>query len=209
MATRWLVTALLLANLGGVVPAEAAQVAPPPRAQAPAGAAPKVAVALISEAAGIEPGAALWVGLRQRIAPGWHTYWLNPGDSGEPPTIDWALPAGWRAGPIVWPLPERVPVGPLMSCGYSTRKAAPTAVLLDATGVVGRQYGATNTPHMYVLDRAGRLVYAGAIDDRPTSRRADVQGANNYVRAALEAVAAGQPVKTPVTRAYGCTVKYP
>jgi hypothetical protein len=62
---------------------------------------------------------------------------------------------------------------------------------------------------MYVVDRTGRLVYAGAIDDRPTSRRSDVQGANNYVRAALEAVTAGQPVKTPVTRAYGCTVKYP
>jgi len=90
----------------------------------------------------------------------------------------------------------------------STRKAAPTAVLLDEKGVVGRMYGATNTPHMYIVDKAGLLVYAGAIDDRPTSRRADVPGANNYVRAALEAVAAGQPVKTPVTRAYGCTVKY-
>jgi hypothetical protein len=51
-------------------------------------------------------------------------------------------------------------------------------------------------------------MYAGAIDDRPTTRRADVQGAQNYVREALQAVAAGQPVKTPVTRAYGCTVKY-
>jgi peroxiredoxin len=90
-----------------------------------------------------------------------------------------------------------------------TRKAAPTAVVLDETGVVGRMYGATNTPHMYVVDRTGRLVYAGAIDDRPTSRRSDVQGASNYVRAALEAVTAGQPVKTPITRAYGCTVKYP
>ncbi|HXJ77874.1 MAG TPA: thioredoxin family protein [Candidatus Methylomirabilis sp.] len=90
----------------------------------------------------------------------------------------------------------------------AARKAAPTAVLLDDKGVVGHMYGATNTPHMYVVDKAGTLVYAGAIDDRPTTRRADVQGANNYVRAALEAVAAGQPVKTPVTRAYGCTVKY-
>ena len=90
----------------------------------------------------------------------------------------------------------------------STRKAAPTAVLLDEKGVVGRMYGATNTPHMYVVDKTGLLVYAGAIDDRPTTRRADVQGANNYVRAALEAVVAGQPVKTPLTRAYGCTVKY-
>jgi peroxiredoxin len=90
----------------------------------------------------------------------------------------------------------------------ATRKAQPTAVLLDPTGVVGRAYGATNTPHMYVIDKAGTLMYAGAIDDRPTSRRSDVQGARNYVREALQAVAAGQPVPTPVTRAYGCTVKY-
>src|SRR5215831_7373025 len=90
----------------------------------------------------------------------------------------------------------------------TTRKAAPTAVLLDEKGSVGHLYGATNTPHMYVVDKTGMLVYAGAIDDRPTTRRSDVQGANNYVRAALESVAAGQPVKTPVTRAYGCTVKY-
>ena len=90
----------------------------------------------------------------------------------------------------------------------TSRKAAPTAVLLDTKGVAGKRYGATNTPHMYVVDEMGLLVYAGDIDDRPTSRRADVQGANDYVRAALDAVAAGQPVKTPVTRAYGCTVKY-
>ena len=90
----------------------------------------------------------------------------------------------------------------------TTRKASPTMVLLDEKGVVGHMYGATNTPHMYIVDKAGILVYAGAIDDRPTTRRADVQGASNYVRAALESVTAGQPVKTPVTRAYGCTVKY-
>ena len=89
-----------------------------------------------------------------------------------------------------------------------TRKAVPTAVVLDAKGAVGKMYGATNTPHMYVVDKSGVLVYAGAIDDKPTTRKSDVQGAQNYVRAALQAVAAGQPVKTPVTRAYGCTVKY-
>jgi peroxiredoxin len=88
------------------------------------------------------------------------------------------------------------------------REAAPTAVLLDPQGTVGKLYRATNTPHMYVIDTKGILVYAGAIDDRPTTRRADVQGAQNYVRTALEAVMAGQPVKTPQTRAYGCTVKY-
>src|SRR5262245_64694902 len=90
----------------------------------------------------------------------------------------------------------------------TSRKAAPTAVLLDPHGGVGKLYGATNTPHMYVVDKTGLLVYAGAIDDRPTTRRSDVEGANTSVRAALASVAAGQPVKTPVTRAYGCTVKY-
>jgi hypothetical protein len=69
-------------------------------------------------------------------------------------------------------------------------------------------YGATNTPHMYVIDKAGVLQYAGAIDDRPTTRKSDVPGAQNYVRVALASVAAGEPVKTPITRAYGCTVKY-
>jgi peroxiredoxin len=90
----------------------------------------------------------------------------------------------------------------------TSRKASPTSVLLDPTGVAGKAYGASNTPHMYLIDKNGLLVYAGAIDDRPTTRRADVQGAQNYVRAALEDVAAGRAVRTPVTRAYGCTVKY-
>ena len=90
----------------------------------------------------------------------------------------------------------------------TSRKASPTSVLLDPAGAAGKAYGATNTPHMYVIDKNGLLVYAGAIDDRPTTRRADVQGAHNYVRAALADVAAGRAVQTPVTRAYGCTVKY-
>ncbi|MCI0549226.1 MAG: redoxin domain-containing protein [Candidatus Rokubacteria bacterium] len=90
----------------------------------------------------------------------------------------------------------------------ASRKAAPTAVLLDPKGTAGRAYGATNTPHMYVITRDGVLAYAGAIDDKPTTRRADVQGAQNYVRAAIQSVTSGQPVKTPATRAYGCTVKY-
>ena len=89
-----------------------------------------------------------------------------------------------------------------------TRKASPTAVLFDPTGTVGKAYGATNTPHMYVITKDGVLAYAGAIDDKPTTRRSDVESAQNYVRPALAAVAAGQSVKTPVTRAYGCTIKY-
>jgi thiol:disulfide interchange protein DsbD len=117
MATRLLAAALLCLTIGGgALPAAAAS---PPRAPTPPGPTPKVTVALIGEMSAIEPGAAMWVGLRQRIAPGWHTYWINPGDSGEPPTIAWSLPAGFTAGPIVWPQPERLPQGPVMSYGYT------------------------------------------------------------------------------------------
>jgi peroxiredoxin len=104
---------------------------------------------------------------------------------------------------------EQGHVSPAEANALTTKRGAgPTAVLLDPKGTVGKMYGATNTPHMYVIDQRGKLVYAGAIDDRPTSRKGDVAGANNYVRAALQALSAGQPVATPVTRAYGCTVKY-
>src|SRR5262245_54244220 len=78
-------------------------------------AGPRVRVELISESAGIQPGGHVWVGLRQQITPGWHTYWINPGDSGEPTEIDWTLPAGFQASDIAWPHPERIPVGPVMS----------------------------------------------------------------------------------------------
>jgi thiol:disulfide interchange protein DsbD len=83
----------------------------------PETAGPRVRVELISETAGIEPGGSLWVGIRQRIAPGWHTYWINPGDSGEPMTVAWDLPRGVEHGPLVWPHPEPIPVGPAMSFG--------------------------------------------------------------------------------------------
>tara|TARA_R110002167_G_scaffold222826_6_gene427779 strand:+ start:18 stop:659 length:642 start_codon:yes stop_codon:yes gene_type:complete len=88
------------------------------------------------------------------------------------------------------------------------RDAAPTAVLLDPRGEVGRLYDARTTPHMYVIDGDGVLQYKGAIDDRPSSRHASVEGANNYVSAALVALKTGQPVSNAVTRPYGCSVKY-
>ena len=88
------------------------------------------------------------------------------------------------------------------------RKAAPSAFLLDPDGRVGRLYGATVTPHMYVIDKAGTLAFMGGIDDKPTSNQADIKTARNYVREALTSVAAGQPVKTASTRPYGCTIKY-
>jgi peroxiredoxin len=86
--------------------------------------------------------------------------------------------------------------------------AAPTAVLLDPKGELGRMYGAKTTPHMYIIDPQGRLIYNGAIDDRPTADQSDIAGAKNYVSQALEEATAGKPVSTAATTPYGCSVKY-
>ena len=94
--------------------------------------APRVLVELVSEVGAIAPGQTFWVALYQRIAPGWHTYWLNPGDSGEPPRIEWALPSGFTAGEITWPFPERIPVGPAMTYGYSGEIVLPIPVTAPA-----------------------------------------------------------------------------
>ena len=86
----------------------------------------------------------------------------------------------------------------------------PNPILRDETGKVGKAYGATNTPNMFVIDKTGTVVYAGAIDNSPDGEGKSPQGGKlvNYVDAALDDVAAGRPVKTAVTRPYGCTVKY-
>lgn len=88
------------------------------------------------------------------------------------------------------------------------QKAAASATLMDENGQLGRAYGARVTPHLYVIDAKGTLVYAGAIDNRPTARAADIPGATNHVHAALAEVLAGKPVSVPSTQPYGCTVKY-
>ena len=86
--------------------------------------------------------------------------------------------------------------------------AASSAVLLDGKGVVGRAYEAKATPHMFIIDGAGRIAYMGGIDDQPTSDPDSLKGARNYVAAALADLKAGRPVAEPVTRPYGCSVKY-
>ncbi|GAA0870375.1 thioredoxin family protein [Brevundimonas basaltis] len=93
---------------------------------------------------------------------------------------------------------------------WKTRtKGASTHLLLDPTGEVGKLYDARTTPDMRVIDGEGRLVYVGAIDDRPTSKVEDLKGADNYVRAALDDLEAGRPVRTAFATPYGCSVKYP
>ena len=80
----------------------------------------RVTIDILAEKQRIAPGETLWIALRERIEPGWHTYWTNPGDSGEPTTLTWKLPAGFEAGPLQFPLPSIIPVGPLVNYGYSS-----------------------------------------------------------------------------------------
>lgn len=95
-----------------------------------------------------------------------------------------------------------------MAAWTQQQGAAPTATLMDGEGRIGRAYGARTTPHLVVIDANGILVYAGGIDDKPSANPADVKVAKNLVNAALADVLAGRPVAQPVTRAYGCAVKY-
>ena len=90
----------------------------------------------------------------------------------------------------------------------ATNGAGSTALLLDPTGQVGHAYEAKTTPHMYIVDKTGKVVYMGGIDDKPTADPASLKGANNYVSAALSDIKAGRAVSTPVSKPYGCTIKY-
>lgn len=90
----------------------------------------------------------------------------------------------------------------------TSRGAVPHAVLLDESGDVGRLYNAKTTPHMYIITPDGKLAYQGAIDSKKSANPDDISNATNYVRIALAELAAGEAVSTPVTKAYGCSVKY-
>jgi peroxiredoxin len=87
-------------------------------------------------------------------------------------------------------------------------KAKQTALLLDQDGKVGRAYGAKNTPHMFVINPEGKIVYEGAIDSKPTPNPADIPASTNYVKVALDESLAGKSVTTAQTKPYGCSVKY-
>jgi hypothetical protein len=89
-----------------------------------------------------------------------------------------------------------------------TMHAAPTAALLDPTGAIGRLYEAKTTPHIFVIDPTGKLIYQGALDDKPTTEQADLKSARNYLNETLTAAMSGKPVPVASTRPYGCSVKY-
>ncbi|MEP6485372.1 MAG: protein-disulfide reductase DsbD domain-containing protein [Rudaea sp.] len=77
-----------------------------------------VAVSLIAEQTALVPGTTAWLGVRLAHEPHWHTYWVNPGDSGLPTKIQWSLPAGYAVSEIAWPVPQRIDVGGIVNFGY-------------------------------------------------------------------------------------------
>ncbi|MEH6791595.1 thioredoxin family protein [Parasphingorhabdus sp.] len=98
--------------------------------------------------------------------------------------------------------------GPEAKALIARQKGQASNYLLDTKGLVGKAYGAKTTPHMYVIDSAGTLVYQGGIDDKPTANQADIKGARNHVLAALKDIKSGNKVRVAQSRPYGCSVKY-
>src|SRR5947207_11610262 len=98
-----------------------------------------VAVSLVAETRGIVPGHSFHLALRQQIEPGWHTYWVNPGDAGLPTTIDWSLPPDFKAGPILWPQPKRIAYGPVVDYGYENEVLLPVDIEVPSTLALGTE----------------------------------------------------------------------
>ena len=125
------------------------------------------------------------------------------------------LQAEWGAQDVVWLSVNSTreshyeyKSGADMQAWMKAQGGSPSAVLIDGKSEVGRTYAAKTTPHMFVIDPSGKVVYAGAIDDRRSANPADAKAAKNYVRAALAEAKAGKPVTVASTTPYGCSVKY-
>lgn len=121
----------------------------------------------------------------------------------------------WTARDVVWLTIDSSALGkqgyvdgPRARALAEKRGIASTALLLDPQGSVGRAYGAKTTPHMFVIDKDGTVVYAGGIDDRPSTDQADLARARNYVDSALSELVAGRRVTVSSSQPYGCAVKY-
>ena len=95
-------------------------------------------VELISDGGLPAPGGSMWLGLRFRLEPGWHIYWLNPGDSGQPPSVRWQVPSGITVGSLEWPVPERIVLDPLVNYGYKDEVVLPARLTFSAAWTGGR-----------------------------------------------------------------------
>jgi len=126
-----------------------------------------------------------------------------------------ALQKEWTAKGVVWftvissaPGQQGYQTDAQENAYLEQMHAAPTAVLMDGQGKLGHLYNAKTTPEMYVIDPSGKLIYEGAIDNRPTPDVGDIKGADNYLSDALMESMAGEPIAHSYTRSYGCSVKY-
>jgi peroxiredoxin len=145
--------------------------------------------------------------------------WTNPEcpyvrrhyDSGNMPSLQKEVAAKdvvWLAVNSSSPSSGEFTTPDNMAKWLAAKGGTPKATLIDKDGKVGRLYGARTTPHMYVIDSQGKLVYAGAIDDKRWASIDDTKNAKNHVRAALGEAMAGKPVSVAATTPYGCAVKY-
>lgn len=145
--------------------------------------------------------------------------WVNPGcpfvqkhyDSGNMPRLqqeEGAQGIVWLTIDSTNPSHQDYKTPQQLAAWLKDKGAAPHAAMLDADGKVGKLYEAKATPHMFIIDPKGTLIYAGAIDDKRSADPQDVKTASNYVKTALAEVRAGKPVKAARTQAYGCSIKY-
>jgi peroxiredoxin len=126
-----------------------------------------------------------------------------------------ALQKEWTAKGVVWltiissaPGQQGYVTASEENAQLAKTHAAPTAAILDPKGMIGHEYEAKTTPHMFVIDPSGKVIYAGAIDDHPSADADDIKASKNYVSEALTQAMAGGNVAVSSTRPYGCSVKY-
>ena len=160
-----------------------------------------VQLELVPAEASIAPGSMLYVALHQKIVAGWHTYWRNPGDAGEPPKLAWTLPRGWRAGDFVWPAPKRLPVGPLMDYGYEGEVYLPVPVTAPASAAVGSTARLTAAVSLLVCKDICVPEDATLQLDLPVSKTPQTGASNAAIAAALDAAPKSADLTAVLARA--------
>lgn len=176
----------LWASAGGGLAAESA-----PQAS------PRATVSLISDADAVAPGQSFRIGLRQKLAPHWHTYWKNPGDAGAPPDIALALPEGATAGDIAWPGPDGIPVGPVRNFGYEKEIVLPITVTVPKDAAVGGTFSVVADANWLVCEKECIPESGSFRLELPVS--ATPAPASGEVAAAFAATDARMPAASPWT----------
>ncbi len=181
--------ATLLAPMLAVIPASALE--------STATTSPRVTATLISDAAQVAPGQTFRVGLRQKLAPHWHTYWKNSGDAGAPPEIRLSLPNGATSGEIAWPGPDRIPAGPVMNYGYENEIVFPISVTVPRDAVPGQPFAVRAEADWLVCERECIPEKGTFTLDIPVGETA--VAADDDIRAAFATADARKPLPSPWT----------